>query len=412
MMVPFLVASAIVPSLLLIWFFHARDVYPEPQRVVWATFALGVLTILPAGAIELVENAGLKHIADPFVGGTLDGFLCAGLTEELFKYAIVVLYCMRHKEFDEPMDGIVYGSIASLGFATLENFFYVVQGGEGIAIFRAFTAVPGHAFMGAIMGYFVGQAKFTPAQRGSLMAKALFIPILLHGAYDAPLLTFQRINAEKFHTHHQVAAAGLFAIVTLGVLVFEMTWTLRLTSRLRQQQMDWSRRRWAAYYARQPQPPPPWQVGVTTLEGTLLSRGCRRARRASFQRAGRQGRRARVGHDGLRRAHGQRRGPDAFWRDPPHPRSEQTPPRRERGDARNRRRSLRPRARRGRAALVRPRRSSRRARLRRRAPTGRSGRGLRATGVASSGQRSRHVHPHRLRAQGRARAVLEAARRG
>ena len=37
----------------------------------------------------------------------------------------------------------------------------------------AFTAVPGHAFMGAIMGYFVGQAKFTPARLDLIFAGAL-----------------------------------------------------------------------------------------------------------------------------------------------------------------------------------------------------------------------------------------------
>jgi protease PrsW len=264
MMIPFLIVSALVPSLLLIWFFHARDLYPEPQRVVWATFGLGVFTIPWAIGIELAIAAAIKHVKDPFLAGSLDGFVCAGMTEEVLKYLVVVYYCMRHKEFDEPMDGIVYGSVASLGFATLENFFYVVKGGEMVAIFRAFTAVPGHAFMGAIMGYFVGQAKFTPAKRKSLMVKALVIPMLLHGAYDAPLLTFQRISADKHHTQSEMLAAGLFALVTLAVLVFESSWTLVLTSRMRRQQLDWSARRWAAYYAHQPQPPPPWELPGTS----------------------------------------------------------------------------------------------------------------------------------------------------
>ena len=29
------------------------------------------------------------------------------------------------KDFNEPIDGIVYGVTVSLGFATLENFYYV-----------------------------------------------------------------------------------------------------------------------------------------------------------------------------------------------------------------------------------------------------------------------------------------------
>ena len=260
MALPFLFVSAIVPSLLLIWFFHGRDLYPEPQRVVWATFGLGVLTILPAVLVELAVDAGLKQIGDPFLEGWLEAFLSAALTEESLKYAVVVLYCMRHVEFDEPMDGIVYGAIASLGFATLENCIYVGEAGGGAAIFRAFTAVPGHACMGAIMGYFVGQAKFTPAKRRTLLAKAFFIPLLLHGLYDGPLLSFTRYAAHKHHGADPMEVAGPFLVVTLGTLVFEVVWTLILSGRLRREQKGWMATQWAAYNARRPPPAPPWAL--------------------------------------------------------------------------------------------------------------------------------------------------------
>jgi hypothetical protein len=165
---------------------------------------------------------------------------------------------MRHKEFDEPMDGVVYGAIASLGFATLENTLYVTQGGVGQAVLRALSAVPGHACMGAIMGYYVGQAKFTPAKRTSLLAKAYFIPMLLHGAYDAPLMSMSRIAESKTKDPSLEMIAGFYLLVTLAVLIGEIVWTLLLSSRLRKQQQAWNAQRWAAYYAQQPPPPPPW----------------------------------------------------------------------------------------------------------------------------------------------------------
>ena len=58
------------------------------------------------------------------------------------------------KEFDELMDGIVYGAVASLGFATLENIMYCIDGGLSVVAIRALTAVPAHASFGAIMGYY------------------------------------------------------------------------------------------------------------------------------------------------------------------------------------------------------------------------------------------------------------------
>lgn len=260
-MVPFLLVSAVVPSMLLIWFFHSRDVYPEPQRVVWATFGLGVAIVIPVVIVELIINAAIKHVENPFLNGTLEGFFCAGFTEELFKYGVVTLFCMRHKEFDEPMDGIVYGAVASLGFATLENILYVTQGGGGAAIMRALSAVPCHASMGAVMGYFVGQAKFTPGRRTKLMIMGFIIPMLLHGAYDAPLLTAARLSAEKPIPKESAGLAGLFLLVTLATLVGEITWAIILSGRLRKEQQIWHSARWAAWYAGRPPPPPPWFAG-------------------------------------------------------------------------------------------------------------------------------------------------------
>jgi RsiW-degrading membrane proteinase PrsW (M82 family) len=256
-MLPVLVVGAIAPALLLMWFFHGRDVYPEPRGVVWTTFGLGVAIVIPAAMIEQTLDLGIKHIPNWFVHGGVEGYMSAGLTEEALKYCVVVFYCMRHKEFDEPMDGIVYGAIASLGFAAFENFFYVLEGGGGVAIMRALLSVPGHACMGAIMGYFIGQAKFRPGERSSLMLKAFLIPALLHGTYDAPLMAVQQFVALKPSQDQMVKVAPL-ALVTPAIFIFELVWTLILTSRLRREQLQWAARRWQAYYARQPDPPPPW----------------------------------------------------------------------------------------------------------------------------------------------------------
>jgi len=262
--VPFLLVSAVVPSMLLIWFFHSRDVYPEPQRVVWATFGLGVAIVIPVVIVELIISAMIKHVENPFLNGTLEGFFCAGFTEELFKYGVVTLFCMRHKEFDEPMDGIVYGAVASLGFATLENILYVSQGGGGSAIMRALSAVPCHASMGAVMGYFVGQAKFRPRERTKLMALGFFIPMMLHGAYDAPLLTAAKLSEDKVAAKASAGLAGLFLLVTLVTLIGEITWAIILSGRLRREQQVWHSARWAAWYAGQPPPPPPWFAGFVS----------------------------------------------------------------------------------------------------------------------------------------------------
>lgn len=132
MIYAFTAVSAVVPSMLLLWFFHSRDTFREPGRVVWATFGFGVLAIIPVLVVAAPFAIALDaaHLPYPLVVGLVSAFITAGFPEELFKYSVLVLYAGRHQEFDEPMDGIVYGVAASLGFATLENILYTAQGGS------------------------------------------------------------------------------------------------------------------------------------------------------------------------------------------------------------------------------------------------------------------------------------------
>ncbi|HEV8324574.1 MAG TPA: PrsW family glutamic-type intramembrane protease [Myxococcota bacterium] len=230
----FTALSAVVPSALLLWYFRSRDVHPEPGATLLKTFLLGVLIVVPVLVVALpVAHAIDGAAGDPYVQGALDAFLTAAFPEELFKLVVIAGYCARHKDFDEPMDGVVYGAVASLGFATLENVLYVSDGGIGLALVRALTAVPGHAMSGAIMGYFVGQAKFASSGRSARIVAGYFVAVALHGLYDFPLITMK-----VFHDRHEEVpgAAAALVLLALATLVLEWVWAVRLTKRLRAEQ--------------------------------------------------------------------------------------------------------------------------------------------------------------------------------
>lgn len=224
MLISLLAVSAIVPSALLVWYFHARDVYPEPPRVLWTTFGIGVLSVIPVLAIGLPLQSVTSSIADPVTASLLSALFVAAVLEELAKLSVLVGYNMRHKAFDEPMDGIVYGVVASLGFATLENVLFVFEGGLSVALSRAFSAVPLHAFVGAIMGYYVGQAYFKPESRLRLILTGYGIAVLLHALYDFPLMAMAEVEDAR------VALA--LALLTLIVLLVCWRWTIRLVRKL------------------------------------------------------------------------------------------------------------------------------------------------------------------------------------
>ena len=224
-----LAVSAIVPSVLLVWYFHARDAYPEPARMIWRTFGLGVLTVLPVLTIGIPIHLAVARIEQPVLASAFEALFVAAIPEEFFKLVVLVLYSMRKQEFDEPMDGIVYGVVASLGFATFENLLYVMDGGTGVAFSRAFSAVPLHAFLGAIMGYYVGQAWKNPGRRTEFILRGYAIAVFLHAVYDFPLMAMNALGNE--------GPKLLLALATLAVLVVVWRWALHLTRRLRREQL-------------------------------------------------------------------------------------------------------------------------------------------------------------------------------
>ncbi|HLY62846.1 MAG TPA: tetratricopeptide repeat protein [Terriglobia bacterium] len=281
----FTISAALVPSFLLLGFFRARDLYPEPARALWATFFLGALSIIPVLMLDWPLDQIVKLFHGPLAHGLAEAFFTAALPEELLKFAVVVFFCARLKAFNEPMDGIVYGAVASLGFATLENIGYVTENGMGVAICRAFTSVPGHAFMGAVMGYFVGQWRFgLPAQRAAALLKAYLVPMSLHWLYDFPLLAYGEANKLAGPAKHAaVSEIAPLMIVSLAILALETIWGVRLVNRLRREQIQFVRDAVSAEAAAEgamdivalvnapDAPPSAWPGWLMTLTGGLVA---------------------------------------------------------------------------------------------------------------------------------------------
>jgi RsiW-degrading membrane proteinase PrsW (M82 family) len=157
--------AGIAPGLALLSYFYLKDKYePEPVSMVLNTFFSGALIIIPIAFIEYVLK--VENIVQY---DSIYAIISSGLIEEFFKWSILFFCAYKSAEFDEPFDGIVYGTSVSLGFATL-------------------LPVSSHALFGVIMGYYMSRAKFTKESKWPLFLLSLLLPAFLHGIFNFILL--------------------------------------------------------------------------------------------------------------------------------------------------------------------------------------------------------------------------------
>lgn len=183
-------ALALAPIFFLFAYIYLMDKYErEPLQYLIISFILGVFISFPVVYLgeRLQLITGTSTRSSP-LGLFVYAFFVVAFTEEFMKFLVLRLYNYPHQEFDEPYDGIMYGGAISLGFAAIENVFYVFanKGSEiEVGFSRMFTAVPAHAMFGVIMGYYVGKAKFLVKGNRTLeLCKGLGMAVLLHGLYD------------------------------------------------------------------------------------------------------------------------------------------------------------------------------------------------------------------------------------
>ena len=98
----------------------------EPPWLIAAAFLWGSL---PAIGLALLFELGLQiPLARSPIGPDLAAWGLAPLVEEPVKaLALVGLFLLARREFDGPLDGIVYGSLVGFGFSMTENLLYFLR---------------------------------------------------------------------------------------------------------------------------------------------------------------------------------------------------------------------------------------------------------------------------------------------
>jgi RsiW-degrading membrane proteinase PrsW (M82 family) len=255
MQFPIFLIIALTPSLIWLFYFLKKDPHPEPRKKLLKIFAWGMLAALPAIILEegfvclfaperlspdffiscpttifagLIHNQFLISVAIIFIG--------IALVEETLKFLVASNQISKDKDFDEPVDAMIYMITAGLGFATAENFliFYSslvtisaaippdvfglaplnIELGK-LAVIRFLGATFLHGLLGGLMGFFFAYAVLFPREKWFVIIGGLTIATVLHGFFNLGIIELGSANG------------GIITSSVIFILAIAMPWCFK-----------------------------------------------------------------------------------------------------------------------------------------------------------------------------------------
>ncbi len=238
------ILGALIPTAIYIAIVWWLDRYEkEPLWLLALAFLWGAV---PAAIIslflELVFDAPLAAFGDESLLADLASVsIGAPFIEESAKgIALIVLVLLFHREFDDVLDGIVYGATIGFGFAFSENlfaYFLPILSQEGISSgltniwMRSVLFGFNHAFWTGITGAAMGFARLSPN-----LARRLLIPVagwaaavLLHAIHNAGATLVEQTACLSLGVSLVVDWGGVLLLLSIALMVLrkERLWIER-----------------------------------------------------------------------------------------------------------------------------------------------------------------------------------------
>lgn len=221
------VVAAALPATAYLAFIWWLDRYErEPFLAVALTFVWGATVAIALALVGSELLLGVLQSAQVSVDFAVTATLVAPLAEEPAK-ALVLLFLLLGRNFDNTTDGLVYGAATGLGFAMTENFLYfasaAAQGDQAqwqqlVLIRGSFTALM-HCAASASFGAMLGRLRYRRAmlQWGVAPLLGCVVSMAIHGAFNGLLSA----TVSTGDAHYSIAALGIVPVV--GLLLFVIT---------------------------------------------------------------------------------------------------------------------------------------------------------------------------------------------
>jgi protease PrsW len=226
----FAMPIAVIPAALWLGFFYLWDRNePEPKHFVAGVCALGAMVAAPLAEFVLSQAVppiamAQRSLAPWALDRMVYAILVVGLTQEMCKYTVVRYTIYLSREFDEPMDGVVYMMAVGTGFAVWVNY-RDISSADGVFLStgaaNAVVTTLAHASVAGVLGYVMGRAKFSRRRapmRGLLLMLGLLAAATLNGQFGLVEVWIAPAGIATHPWRGIVFAAGLASVVFAGVM--------------------------------------------------------------------------------------------------------------------------------------------------------------------------------------------------
>jgi RsiW-degrading membrane proteinase PrsW (M82 family) len=206
-------AAAVVAVVLLV---YRYDLYErEPWWMLGLMVAAGVAAM---GAIGTVEDRTLDWLSSAPEPAAVLVSAVAAVEEELVRLALVLgLAVLAPRQFNDPIDGLVYGSMVGIGMAAEESVQALTRVPDLGALLppSELVRLAGHCIMGGITGFGVGMLRLRMRGAVAAIAGCFAASTGLHLAWD-----WLAEEAARAGTTSPEQAGAAVALMLAGMMLY------------------------------------------------------------------------------------------------------------------------------------------------------------------------------------------------
>ncbi len=230
-LIPF--ATGLLPALIWLWFWLKEDrAHPEPKRLIIKTFIFGMLVVFVALLLEFVLHFFGKQSNLINVNSGIVFIISLAFIEEIVKY-FAARPALKSKNFDEPIDAVMYLIIVSLGFAAMENIFFLISsfkdGGLTIGFLTSDMRFLGanllHSVTSAVVGISIALSYYrSKTIKITYLGIGVILATLLHALFNLYIIkSADQNNLNVF--------IGLWVFTIIIILAFEKVKRIKIKQR-------------------------------------------------------------------------------------------------------------------------------------------------------------------------------------